>query len=432
VTAQSTLSARRRKASKGKPGKPYEGFPLFDHDSGRWAKKIRGKLHYFGRWATRKNGKLVRVDGDGWQEALEEYQRVADALHAGKKPQPKDGLQLWQLVNHFLEFKRSRVQTGELAKRSWDDYDKTCERVIRVFGADRNVADLDGTDFEKLRADAAKTRGPVALTTEIVRVRVLFNFAFAHGLIDKPVRYGAGFAPPQRKSIRKALNAKGQRMFEPAELRALIDAADVDLKAMILLAANSGMGNHDIGKLPLSAVNLDTGWIDFAREKTGTPRRFLLWPDTLEAIKAALAVRPTPKPGHEEYVFLTRCGQCWAKEDAAGTLSREFAKLLKRPRCPKCGAISTNGAEQCKPCEWKPQGKEKWSKLHRDGLGFYCLRRGFQTIGEEAGETATRYIMGHVDGSMSARYRQRISDERLRAVADHVRAWLFGKGVDNG
>lgn len=33
--------------------------------------------------------------------------------------------------------------------------------------------------------------------------------------------------------------------------------------------------------------------------------------------------------------------------------------------------------------------------------------------------------MGHVGADIADEYRERISDERLRAVADHVRAWLF-------
>lgn len=125
-----------------------------------------------------------------------------------------------------------------------------------------------------------------------------------------------------------------------------------------------------------------------------------MWPETIAAIKASLANRPTPSPGHEQYLFLTRKRQCWSKDSTGGTLSREFKKLLDA------------------------------TGIYRDGLGFYCLRRGFQTIAEEAGETATKYIMGHVDSSMSAQYRQRISDDRLRAVVDHVHEWLFGADAD--
>ncbi len=62
----------------------------------------------------------------------------------------------------------------------------------------------------------------------------------------------------------------------------------------------------------------------------------------------------------------------------------------------------------------------------RPGLVFYTLRHVFQTIGGEAKDPeAVAAIMGHVDSSMGAVYRERISDERLRDVVETVRRWLW-------
>jgi hypothetical protein len=67
-------------ASNGanKPAKPRFDFPLFPHATGRWAKKIRGKLHYFSKWA----------DPDA---ALQRYVEERDDLYAGRKPRRKGG-----------------------------------------------------------------------------------------------------------------------------------------------------------------------------------------------------------------------------------------------------------------------------------------------------------------------------------------------------
>lgn len=66
------------------------------------------------------------------------------------------------------------------------------------------------------------------------------------------------------------------------------------------------------------------------------------------------------------------------------------------------------------------------TSAHGSRLGFYSLRHVLRTIADESRDIpAVRHIMGHADSSIDAVYRERISDDRLRAVVEHVRGWLF-------
>src|SRR5438270_4991053 len=94
------IPRRPRRKAGGLPKKPYTGFPLTPHATGKWVKKIRGEFHYFGNWARRENGSLVRVKGDGWKEALQAYKDWC----AGKGKH--DGTTVNDLCNHFLTAKR--------------------------------------------------------------------------------------------------------------------------------------------------------------------------------------------------------------------------------------------------------------------------------------------------------------------------------------
>ena len=195
-------------------------------------------------------------------------------------------------------------------------------------------------------------------------------------------------------------------MFEANELGRIIDACGVPLKAMVLLGINAGFGNTDCASLPLSAVDLKNGWINFPRPKTEIQRRIPLWPETTEALRDTIDQRPVAKSKDDaDCVFLTSTGRRWvrvqpnkkdpSKSTPLDALSQKFARLLK--------SLNINGRRN-----------------------FYALRHGFETIGGESrDQVAVNAVMGHVDSSMAATYRERISDERLQAVANVVHAWLF-------
>jgi integrase len=369
-----------------RPEKPSPDFPLYAHASGYWAKKINSRLYYFGKWK----------EGVTAEQALDAYNRQAEELHTGQKPEA--GVTTVKILcNKFLNAKAQRRDAGELTPRSWWDYEKTCQLVAKTFRQPTPVSSLDPDDFAKLRRKLVdKGWGPATIAGEIQRVRVLFKFAWDNGLIDRPVRYGQGFDRPSLKTMRKHKAAKGPRLFSADEIRQLLDAASPQLRAMILLGINCGFGNHDCGTLPRSALDLDAGILDYARPKTGIPRRCVLWPETVSAIKEALAVRPDHKDRADAgLVFITKYGDSWAKDAADSPITKETKKLLNKLKI----------------------GGQK---------SFYLLRHTFRTIADESkDQPVCDYVMGHQSLHMSTVYRERIDDDRIRTVVEHVRAWLF-------
>lgn len=373
-------------ASEVRQGKPSKDFPLFLHASGQWARKVRGKTVYFG------------TDRD---EAAKRWAEQKDDLLGGRGrridlPTVRD------LVNRFVTAKKVKVDTGEIAQRSWDDYDQICGRIVAVFGAATPLESLGPEDFGRLRVSLSKGKtkklGHTALANMIGRARVVFNFA-KHKPIGTVVAFGESFSKPSRAALRKERQKRPKKLFKAEEIRALLIEASPQVKAMILLGINCGLGNADVARLTYDKFH--GTWLEFPRPKTGIDRRCPLWPETLEALEVVAAERPKPKNAeHDDRVFITKYGTTWEPKSIRDSpISNEIAKLTK-----------TLG-------------------IKRQGVGFYALRHGVQTIGQQKlDKDAVRYILGHVEdqNDMSAVYSEdRPSDERLKAVTDHVREWLY-------
>jgi len=394
---------------KPSSGKPHPDFPLFRHATGRWCKKIRGKFHYFGK---------VADDSDG-QLALAKWLEDKDDLLAGRTPRVKpEGLTLRELLDRFIVSKRHLLDTCEITPKHFAELYACCRRIGDAFGLSRLVIDLAADDFERLRKAIAKQWGPVRLGNEVQRVRSVFKFGFEAGLIDRPLRFGPGFKKPTRKVMRLNRAKNGPRMFDAAELRQIVDSASQPMKAMVLLGINCGFGPSDVANLPSNAINLTTGWADYPRPKTGIPRRCPLWHETVAAVEEAIAVRPKAKePEATSLLFITKHGHKWERVG------------VSEPD-PDTGKLRiTNNNPVVQECI----KLLKKLKLHRRGLGFYTLRHTFETVaGGAKDQVAVNALMGHVDDSMAANYREKIEDDRLEAVTTHVHKWLFPVAKSKG
>jgi len=422
MSSNSNRKARKRRSAK--PKKPYADFELYSHPLGYWSKKINKKILHFGRWGRVVNGRLEQLPyEEAWQAALRAYKarigdaklgRIAETVVSETPSQSNGELTVKLLCDTFLSAKLRKVQSGELSQRTLDEYTEFCQRMADSFGKLRLASDLRPTDFEKLRDEVTRIWGPHRVGKFVQYIRTAFKYAYDSDLLEKPMRFGPEFKRPSRDVMRKHRAEQGERYFTADEIRQLlngktvkvkanskrIDGAGPQLRAMILLGINCGYGNTDVACLKRAKVDLVKGWINFPRPKTGIDRRCPLWPETIAAIKRAMAVRPEPKDKADaDCVFITIRGNRWL-QGKTNSVGLEFGKLLK--------ALGING---------------------RNGLNFYSLRHTFRTIADAAkDQPAANLIMGHADPSMAAVYRERIDDDRLQAVVAHVHGWLFVKG----
>ncbi len=313
-----------------------------------------------------------------------------------------------ELCNLYLERQESRVAAEEVGWRHFTDNLKSCKKLVEHFRKFTRAASLRAVDFKNLRAAFPDTWGAAKIGNEIQRARTVFKWGAESELIPAMPNFRPDFKKPSRTVARREQQQKqaerGSKLdFSADEIQTLLGASTGWMHACILLGINGGMGNSDCGRLSTTFLDLKSGWYDLARQKTGVPRRFRIWPETI----AAMMDRKIPK--HDEdapLCFLTSHAMpiWWEVVKPNGetymrdNITQAFTKL-----CKTCG-------------------------VSRSGRGFYSLRRTFETVADNTKDhVAVDYVMGHFDESMAALYRQGIDDQRLVDVANHVHAWLFPK-----
>ena len=359
--------------------------PLWQRSDGRWCKKIKGQFHYFGK---------------DKEAALAQWEDEKEDLLAGRPPRRSSGsLTVKQGINLYLEARQSDVATNDLEFISWDGYKRAGARMMKALGPNTPIEMLTPEDFGRLRKELGDGYAASTLGLAVRRVRIIFNWLVNSKEIPQQPDYGLMFAGPSAKRRKREKAAAPDRSFKPDQVRWMIRHSRPHMKAFVLLGINAAYMPSDIGFLTRDKIDLDTGWLTQPRHKTGEERRCKLWPETVTAIKAAVALQKAEpaSPKLRDRVFLTAHGNSWEdRNESTSRVTEYFRDQILKP-----------------------------SSFYRKGQGLGSLRHTFRTVADETLQwPAINLIMGHADPTMGGVYRQHVADERLILVTDYVYKWL--------
>lgn len=310
-----------------------------------------------------------------------------------------------QLMGLVLADKQQHASVGRIAPETLNAY----QRELSAFSAWAGhvpTTKLTPQTFTDYRRLLEKRLGLARQATVIAYIRAAFSHAVKQGWTDEPV-YGLDFVPPAVDpdslalvQMRAGLDEREDPALTRTERDWLVANSTGQLKAMILIGLNLGMGPTDVARLKWKHINMESGRLSLRRMKTGARREAWLWPETREAIKAVATTDPAP----DAFVFLTRFGRPWVRREIIGgkpslnnSLTREFTKLVKKGRA--AGAIN-------RPAK----------------LTFYSLRHTYFTAAEGYTNLNTvNRTMGHALAGKGRWYSQRkFPLKRLRKLARFV------------
>ncbi len=244
----------------------------------------------------------------------------------------------------------------------------------RIRGTRRKEAACRGPTARRLpniSVGLVKRLGVHALTRHITVIRSVFKHAYEANLLERPMRFGAGFRKPTAAQVRKARGKaeveNGKKLFTPDDVTAILEASVGWLRTAVLLGINGGFGNTDCARLPWSAVDLEGALITYSRPKTGVERIVPLWPEATAALRAVRSSTPT-KIGAtgDGLVFATVRGLPLVRQIVRQAYETEGGKMTN------VDEAATRFATVLKALE-----------KNRRGVGFYTLRHTFRTWADE-------------------------------------------------
>ncbi len=358
--------------------------PLSFHPgSGQFYKVWRKRRYYFGSEPV---------------DAVKRYASEWSYIVRGEEVPGRDGATVGWLVNMWLSDRRKDVDAGRLKLSTWDQYREVGVLIVTQAGRETPVSAMTPgrfTDLHRLIEDR-HGQSPAVMRRVVTIARMPWRWGYKSGLA-KEVQTGPRFKPLGKSAERARRFERGRQTFTAGEIKTMLDDARPFMRAAILLGINGGYTQAEVADLRRDWIDLKAGVIDQVRAKTKFARRVTLWPETVAAIKAM--PRYKPKAEARGLLFVARTGEPYTEGRG---IMQAFARLMQK------------------------------HKIELQQAGFGKLRASFRTVADVSADTnAIRLIMGHQLGQgVEESYIRSIGDDRLKAVTDGVRAWLWPADKD--
>jgi len=279
-----------------------------------------------------RGGRRVYLGTDE-DEAIKKYYRLGLGLEPTKQESATPiQLTMKELANRFITAQQANWMNPKDTLKSYKDW-------LGRFLKDHPRLKVSEFTVERFAAwkISLKNRGysHESVNHYLSAVRAMFTFAEEIGLIEKVPKLKRIKNEPRSKP-----GSKEKPLYSLRDIDRLLDEADIQMKAMIMLALNCGFGPKDMHDLTWEDINGER--VTLPRSKTGVCQTYLLWPETLKQLikieqqRSRHILRLAKRAGvrsDKGHVFVTRFWRLWNRD----AIAEQFRKLCKKAGLPCYG-----------------------------------------------------------------------------------------------
>lgn len=248
-----------------------------------------------------------------------------------------------QVVRYYVSYLEQHA-----ARSSYVDARARLRHWLKQVGEDRKIGHLKHADFVayrdfwwdriRQRKDWEETQPkPIPMSKKRKAPGVAAATANKHITLVKAAfsryRKDKGLNVPGLADGLCALERRGGNairdipVFQPADIRLMLDSFDIYWQAITMLALNIAASNTDIDGIQWHHIDFEYGLLDYPRSKNNRPRRLPLWRRTIR-----LLTRYRKQSRSVQYIFPNRHGGhliTYGKKTRTDNLSINFTKKMK-------------------------------------------------------------------------------------------------------